>query len=255
VDDLRRDWSTTRTPTWALDTALPPPTTLTPENFQALGSDQQAGVAALLHAETTLAGDAVVGIGLPDRAATLGQAEAALAQARQARADLDTGSGVWQTTEAGQAVRDLAQARHARQQAEQAAELGARWRDRHTARKEAAPWAQREVEAEQRWEAHVAPLISRLDQEISRQKASLDGAANRFERRLATSRMVIGHGLELQRYASNLAHRLAAERDNLDGLPTAAEVRRAAMQRQQLQGFPPATQHQPPASRSPAVEL
>jgi hypothetical protein len=147
VDDLRRDWSTTRTPAWALDTALPDPSVLTRENFQALSSDHQARLAALLHAETALAGDAVVGIRLPDRAATLGQAEAALAQARQARADLDTWSGVWQTTEAGQAVRDLAEARRARQQAEQAAEVGARWRDRHTARKEAALGAQREADA------------------------------------------------------------------------------------------------------------
>jgi hypothetical protein len=59
LDDLRRDWSTTRTPTWALDTALPHPASLTRENFQTLSSDQQARVAALLHAETALAGHAV----------------------------------------------------------------------------------------------------------------------------------------------------------------------------------------------------
>ena len=138
MDDLRRDWSTTRTPAWALDTGLPDPSALTQENFQALPSDQQARIAALLHAETALAGAAVLGIGLPDRAATVGQAEAALAQAQKARIELDTGGGVWQSTEAGQAVRDLGRARHARRQAEQTAEVGARWRDRHDARKEAA---------------------------------------------------------------------------------------------------------------------
>src|SRR5262249_34266790 len=73
VADLRRDWSTRRAPVWALDTALPHPTALTGEYFQELLADQQARVAALLHAETALAGHAVVGIGLPDRAATLGQ--------------------------------------------------------------------------------------------------------------------------------------------------------------------------------------
>ncbi len=98
VDDLRRDWSTRRTPTWAIDTAVPHPTTLTRGSFQALPSDQQARVAALLHAETALAGDAIVGICTPNRAANLGQPEAALAQTRQARTDLDTGRGVWQTT-------------------------------------------------------------------------------------------------------------------------------------------------------------
>jgi hypothetical protein len=134
-------------------------------------------------------------------------------------------------------------------------EVGARWRDRHAARKEAALWALRELDAEQRCEAHVAPVISRLDREIDRHQAALDGAANRFERRLAASQKVIGYGLEQQRHASNLAHRLAAERDHLDGLPTAAEVRRAAMHSQQLQGLAPARRHELPASRSPAIEL
>jgi hypothetical protein len=152
VDDLRRDWSTRRTPTWAIDTALPDPATLTRERFQALPSDQQAHLAAVVHAETAIAGDAIVGIGLPDRAAALGQAEAALAQARQARADLETGTGRWEATETGRAVRDLAQARHAREQFERAAEHGARWRDCHAARKEAGLWAQRELDAQQRWE-------------------------------------------------------------------------------------------------------
>ena len=108
---------------------------------------------------------------------------------------------------------------------------------------------------EQRWQAHVAPVISRLDQEIARHQATLDGAANRFDRGIAAGQMVIGHGLEQQRHASALAHRLAAERDHLDGLRSAAEVRRAARQRQQLQGFEPAVQHQPPASPSTAMEM
>jgi hypothetical protein len=175
VDDLRRDWSTTRTPTWAIDTALASVSSLTLERFQALPSAHQARIAALLHAETALIGAAVAGICLPDRAATLGQAEAALAQARQARVDLDTGGGLWQATEAGRAVRDLAQARQAREQAECAADHGGRWRDRHAARKTAGVWALREVDAQQRWEAHVAPTIVRLDQEIASTRRASTG--------------------------------------------------------------------------------
>jgi hypothetical protein len=167
VEDLRRDWSTRRTPAWALDTPLTDGATLTRESVQALPPDQQAHVEALLHAETALAGDAITGISLPDRAATLGQAEDVLARARQARADLEAGGGLWQATEAGRAVRDLAQARQARQQAEWAAEHGIRWRNRHAARREAGVWAQREADAQQRWESHVAPTIARLDEEIA----------------------------------------------------------------------------------------
>jgi hypothetical protein len=255
VDDLRRDWSTTRTPTWALDTALPDPSTLTRERFEALPSDQQARVAALLHVETALAGDAVVAIGLPDRAATSGQAEAALAQARQAREDLETGRGVWQTSEAGRAVRDLAQARQARQQAEWTADHGARWRDRHAARKETGVWAQRELDAQQRWEAHVAPMIIRLDQHIALHQASIDQAANRFEFRQTACRAVIDHGLQEQRRARKLAERLDAERNHLDGRPSAAEIRLAAMRAEQFKAFAPAFEHQPPAPCSPAIEI
>jgi hypothetical protein len=254
IDDLRRDWSTPRTPAWAIDTALPDPQTVTREQLQELPKAQQARVAALLHAETAIAGDAIVGICLPDRAATLGQAEAALARAQKARADLDTGRGAWQATEAGRAVRDLAQARQARQQAEWAADHGTRWRDRYGARKEAVVWAQRELDAQQRWEAHVAPTITRLDQEIALHQTSLDRAANRFEHRQAASRAVVDDGLEQQRHARNLAERLGAERNHLDGLPSAAEMRRAATQREQLQGLAPAS-HRPPAPRSPGIEI
>jgi hypothetical protein len=255
VDDLRRDWSTVRTPTWAIDTALPNPAALTPERAQARPSDQQARLAAVLHAETALAGNAIVGIGLPDRAATLGQAEIALAQARKARADLDTGRGVWQNTEAGQAVHDLTQARHALEQAERAADQGVRWRDRHAARKEAGESGQRELDARQRWDAHVAPAITRLDQEIALHQTTLDRAANRFERRRAAGQAVIDDGLQQQRHSKNLAQRVRGQRDHLDGLPTDAEVRRAAMQTDQLRALSRTPGWQPPAPPSPRIEM
>jgi hypothetical protein len=191
VDDLRRDWSTRRTPTWAIDTALPDQGAVTRECFQAIPSDQQARIAALLHAQTAIAANAISGICLPNRAATLGQAEAALAQAQEARADLETGSGLWQDSEAGRAVRDLAQARQAREQARQGADHGPRWRDRHAAQKETGVWEEREVDAQQRWEAHVAPIIARLDQQIAFHQTSLDRAANHFKHRQAASQM--GH--------------------------------------------------------------
>jgi hypothetical protein len=255
VDDLRRTWSARRTLTWAIDTSLPDLATVTRERFQALPSDQQARLAALLYAETALAGDAVVGIGLPDRAATLGQAETALGQARQARADLDTGTGVWQDSEAGRAVGDLARARQAREQAEWAADHGARWRDRHAAGKEAGVWAQRQVDAQQRREAFVAPIITRLDQEIALHQASLDRAANGLEHRQAASREVLDHGLEQQRHARNLAQRIDAERNHLDGLPSAAEIRRAATRTEQLKALTPRFQHHPPEPRSLGIEM
>jgi conjugative relaxase-like TrwC/TraI family protein len=255
ADDLRRDWSTQRTPTWAIDTALPDRSTLTSESFQALPSDQQARLAAVLHAETAITGDAIVGICLPDRAATLGQAETALAQAQQARADLDIGQGVWETTEAGKAVRDLAQARQARQQADQAADNGARWRDRHTARKEAGVWAQREVDAQERWEAHVTPAIAQLDQQIALHQATLDGAGAHLQRRQATTRAVVDHALDQQRAAHTLASQLRAHRDHLDGLPSVADIRRAATRQAQVQSLRRGSEIEPTAFRPAGPEL
>jgi hypothetical protein len=204
VDDLCRDWSNRRTTTWAIDTAPPDLGHLTRETFQALPSEHQARVAALLSGEKAIAGDAITGILLPDRAATLGQAEAALARARQARAELDTGTGVWQTSEAGQAVRDLAVARQARSRADLAAEPGGRWRDRRAARKEVALWAEREGDAQERCDTLVAPMVARLDQEIALQQLRLERAANRFEHRQDATRVVIDYGLQQQRHARGL---------------------------------------------------
>ena len=255
VTDLRRDWSTRRTPTWAIDTVMPDRTTLTRERFEALSSDQQARLAALFHVETAIAGNAIVGICLPNRAATLGQAEAALHSARQPRADLDAGHGMWQDSEAGRAVTDLAHARKAREEAHWTADHGARWRDRHAARKEVGRRAEREVDAQQRWDVHVAPMSTRFDQEIVLHQATLDGARNRFEHRQAATRAVISHGLEQQRHARSLAERIAAERNGLDGVPSAAEVRRAPMQRERFRGFEPAAQYETAASRLPGIEI
>ncbi len=255
VDDLRRDWSTRRTPLWAIDTALPDPASLNSGQFRALPSGQQARIAALLHAEKATTGRAVTGVRLPDRAATLGQAEQVLESARRARADLDHGGGVWASTEAGQAVRDLAVARAERERAEWNAEHGGRWRDRHGARKEAAHWAAQEADAQARWQTHAAPERARLDHDIARHQAALEGTAQQLERRKAATTAVRDHGFEAQRHATNLAARLDAHRDHIDGLPSAAEIRRAATRQQQPRDVTRAWPHEPPTVRPPGPEL
>jgi conjugative relaxase-like TrwC/TraI family protein len=255
VDDLRRDWSTRRTPTWAIDTALPDPATLNRDRLQALPSRHQAHFAALVRAEKAIAGSAIAGIRLPDRAATLGQAEQALEAARQARVDLDTGGGVWTGTEAGRAVQDLTEARAKRQRAEWTAEYGARRRDRHASRREAADWARREADAQERCIIHLPPEIARIDQEIARHQASADDTANRFNRREAATQTVIRHGLEQLRQASRLADRITVERDHLDGAPSAVDIRRAALRREQLRSGALTLPHEAPAWQAPGIEM
>jgi conjugative relaxase-like TrwC/TraI family protein len=237
VDELKRDWSTRRTPTWAIDTALPDPATLNRDRFHALPKDQQTRLAALAHAQEAIGGGAIAGIRLPDRAATLGQAQQALDTARRARTELDTGTGVWAHTEAGQAVRELAEAKAARERAEQIAQHGHRWRDRHAARKQVGEWTGREANAQQGCAACVAPHIVLLDQEIARHQATIDRASARLDRREANSRAVVEHGLEQQRYARHLANQLRTYRDKIDGVPTAAELRGAATFIEQRRGL------------------
>ena len=111
------------------------------------------------------------------------------------------------------------------------------------------------LDAQQRWEAHVAPTITRLDQEIALHQTTLDRAANRFEHQHAASRAAIDHGLQQQRHSKNLAQRVRGQRDHLDGLPTDAEVRRAAVRREQLGGIARVPQHQTPAPASPGIDL
>jgi hypothetical protein len=135
--------------------------------------------------------------------------------------------------------------------------MGARVRvGRHRAASHATGvWALREVDAQQRWEAQVAPTIVRLDQEIALHHASLDRAANRFENWQAASRAVIDCGLKWGRHAGNLAERVGAERNHLDGLPPTAEMRRTATQTEQLKAFAPASHGHPLAPRSPGIEM
>ncbi|MBO0747409.1 MAG: AAA family ATPase, partial [Acidimicrobiaceae bacterium] len=254
VDDLRRDWSTRRTPTWAIDTALPDLATLRREDSRvALRSDQQAHFAALLHAERVVSGNAVAGIGLPDRAATIGQAEQALEAARQARRDLETGSGVWASTEVGRVVRDLAEARTARQRAESTSEHGDRRRDRRAGRRDAAEWARRETAAQQRFDAIATPEIVELDKQLARHEADLNEAAARYDRRRVASTTVIEHGFGEQRQARRLAERITAERSKLDGVASGAESRQVVSWPRPGHGW--AAQPELPTQMSPGIEL
>jgi len=233
LDDLRRDWSSSQAPAWAIDTALPADRALTPDRYQTLSSDEQSRIAALIHAEKAIASDAAVGIRWPDRAA-LGRAEQVLDAARRARADLDSGGGVWTGTDAGNAVKDLAEARTGRGRAEWVAEHGDRRRDRQAGRKDAAGWARRESDAHARWQHHVGPEITRLDRHIARLEESKKQVAARLGRREAATGAVADWVLEERRLARELGRRLDTRRDQLDGRPSPAELRRAAQRQQQL---------------------
>ena len=103
-------------------------------------------------------------------------------RARQARADLDTGAGVYHDSEAGRAVRDLRDAQRAGERARWEAEHAPRWRERRAAAKQAATWAEREADASQRWQTHVAPEIARLDADIQQLENTIADLVTRAEK-------------------------------------------------------------------------
>jgi hypothetical protein len=94
-----------------------------------------------------------------------------------------------------------------------------------------------------------------IDREIAHHQVTLDRAASRFEHRRAASQAVIDNGLGQQGQTRNLADRIGKERNHLDGVSSVANIRRAAMRAEQLKGFRPAFERQPPASRSPGIEM
>jgi hypothetical protein len=85
-----------------------------------------------------------------------------------------------------------------------------------------------------------------LDQGITRHQTTVDGAAARFERRQAATHAIVDHALQQQQHAHNLANQLRTHRDHIDGIPSAADIRRAATRRQQLQGFATVPEPEPP---------
>jgi hypothetical protein len=127
--------------------------------------------------------------------------------------------------------------------------------NRHAGRKEAAQCGRWEADAQDRYMARVAPEIACLDREIARHTSSLDHTTSRLKRREAATQTVIHDGLEQQRQASRLADRITAERDRLDGAPSAADGRRAALRREQLRSVGLTPQHEPPGWQAPGIEM
>ena len=124
VEDLRRDWTIRRSPTWAIDTGQPIQTEQPEQARLAIGprvkSDRwpcPGPKPASPWPRSRKSGD-------PDLQEAVETARMDLQQAKAARADLDTGGGVYHQTETGRAVRDL----HSRPSRRRAGPLGSRTR-------------------------------------------------------------------------------------------------------------------------------
>jgi hypothetical protein len=143
VEDLRRDWTIRRSPTWAIDTGQPIQTEQ-PRAGRLPSVESQVRQVAVSRAQAQIAVAALEKVRRPALEEAVEEAGMDLQRAKEARADLDTGDGVYHQTDAGRAVRDLHVAQAAAERARWEAEHAPRWRERRTAAKQAATWAERQ---------------------------------------------------------------------------------------------------------------
>ena len=214
AEDLRRDWSVRRTPTWALDAVLPP--TTFKEAVVSLATPGQARVVALALAGSRAVANAtpqLQAVGVPE----LAEARAALQRAEQARVDLLAGRGAYLGTEAGQAVADLARAEAGLAGARREAEHASHWWARRAAAKEADVWAARHADACQRWGDHVSSEADRLDAAIGLHRDELERLNASMERQLTRSAAVTEQRKLAQGMVGGLVARLEQYRYRLDG--------------------------------------
>jgi hypothetical protein len=158
IEDITHDWYVDRSQRWVTRTAQPgvdPTVHALPEDPGAKRARLVAELAALHRS------------GPPSVTADLAAAREDLDQLRWARRDLHHGTGRWIHTPAGQAARQLAQARQECQAAEHRAQLTVGRRERHHWRRLARAAAATEARAQQDWTTHAKPMAERLDRRIA----------------------------------------------------------------------------------------
>jgi hypothetical protein len=243
VEDLARDWSARRAPTWAIDTGHPAQQQ-TEESPSVPSSESHVRTVALVKARMETAEAGFVKVKAPDWNQAIAQARSRLRQAEQAKADLANGAGVYQDSEPGRAVRDLGHAQSEMDYARREAQQAPRWRDRRTAAKQVAVWTERQAAASQGWQTHVAPEAARVDSHIQQLQDTVTELVIRAERQRIAERAIVERMFDQHHGAIELAHTLCVYRDHIDEIrPPAAEP------------APPTVQHRlyiPPPTVEPA---
>jgi len=171
-EDLTRDWAARRTPTWAIDAALPGPQQLKSDP-QAVGDRERAGIIALRHAHHRLLATATHPGHPPAPPEQADTARAALAQGRQHLADLDE-AGTHSSGPIREAARHAHTAGTRLDHLEQVARAGG-WRERRQARRDLPAATAATTAAEDHLDRLVTAERGRLQHEIGRLQTTLDG--------------------------------------------------------------------------------
>ncbi len=172
-EDLARGWAARRTPTWAIDIALPGPQQLK-RDPQAVGERERAGIIALRHAHHCLLATATHPGRPPAPPEQAEQLRAALAQARRSLADLDEDAGAHSSGPIREAALHAHTAGARLDHLERVARAGG-WRERRQARRELPGATAATTAAEDHLDRLVTAERGRLQHEISRLHTALDG--------------------------------------------------------------------------------
>jgi conjugative relaxase-like TrwC/TraI family protein len=251
VDDLRRDWQHRRSPTWAIDLTPPPAKTPT-EQLDPNELDQRARHLALHAAKNYATAQAVTAVRAPDLTQAVAATQAQLRHALNARADLQHGAGIYQHSEAGRAVRDLAQAQTAHQQTAWDAQHAPRWRDRRAASKEQTLWAERHTDAQHRHQTHYQPEVARLERSIQTLRENLQKLQTQQQQYRQAETALADHKGLSHRNTIRLTRQVTTHRNHLDGQPRPAQTQPTP--RTQLI-HPPAPTPQPPTPPPPQLGM
>ena len=219
-----RGWSSERRPIWAIDTALPDPDELDRATITALPVADRASITALAAAQARLGADALRAAAPRDPTPKLEEATARLVRLRQERVDLGAGTGAYEPTEAGRAVRDLLDARAELLAAEQTAERGRSWRDRHAAKRLLPALVEAARDTQCRWDGLVAPELARLDGKVAQGEAIVERLRADVQRHREVAGGTARQWLDAERTCHALARGLDAYRNQLSGLPRPAST-------------------------------
>jgi conjugative relaxase-like TrwC/TraI family protein len=251
AEDLRRDWTSRRSPTWAIDTGQPIQQEQ-PERAAFQSVESQVRRVAVSRAREHIAVAALEKVRRPALQEAVETARMDLQRTKQARADLDTGGGVYHQSEAGRAVRDLHDAQAAAERARWDAEHAPRWRERRTAAKQAATWAERETDARRRFQMYVAPETTRLDGDIQRREKTFSEIVSRAQKQQVAYRATVDTMFERSREARDLSRIVSAYQDHLDGIQPPAP-RPATRTIHHQPHMPPPTIH--PVPKPPQITM
>jgi conjugative relaxase-like TrwC/TraI family protein len=252
-EDLAREWSSERRPTWAIDTGLPDAGKLDRAALATRPVGERVCAIAVVGAQARLSADAMRAALPPDPSPKLDAATATLARLRRERAELECGSGVHEQTAAGQAVTDLRVALAELRSAERAAQGSGSWRGRRTARRSLPLLVDAAGHAQRRWDDLIAPELARLDGEVASVEAEVEQLAGAVRRYRAGAGEPAHRWLEAQRSARTLASGLDAYRDQLDGLARPMRTSAAAPAAQALPRPSPAYGPATPADVGPSL--